>query len=93
MLTTVNISLPKTMYEDAKKMVDWRGYSSLSELIRDSLRDILYPSVTDNGFTPEFEERVLKASKEPLEKDIVWSGKGSFTDFVLKQGKKRYAKN
>lgn len=93
MITTVNISLPKTMYDDAKKIMLLRGYSSLSELMRDSLRKVLYPPTTVNGFTPEFEDRVLEASKEPLKNDIVWNGKGSFTDFVLKQGKKRYGKH
>lgn len=64
MTTTVNISLPKQMYEDAKKHLKKRGYASLSEFFRQSLRDVLYPKVTVNGFTPEFEEEVLKAAAE-----------------------------
>ncbi len=92
MTTTINISLPKSMYQDAKRLLARRGYASISELIRDTLRNELYPRVTENGFTPEFEERVLKASAEPVENDIVWDGKTPFTEFVLKHGKKRYGK-
>lgn len=40
--TTINISIPKQMYEDAKVFVKKNGYSSVSELIRDALRRILY---------------------------------------------------
>lgn len=92
MTSTINISLPKSMYQDAKRLLASRGYTSISELIRDALRDMIYPRLTENGFTPEFEEEVLKASAEPIENDIVWDGKGSFTDFVLREGKKKYGK-
>lgn len=81
------------MYEDLRKLVKRRGYTSVSEVIRDTLRDELYPEVTENGFTPEFEEKVLKAAAEPRKNDIVWDGKGSFTKFVLREGKKRYGKD
>lgn len=81
--TTINISLPAAMYEDAKKHVKRRGYASVSELIRDAVREWLYPRVTVNGFTPAFEREVLKSEKEPRENDRTWDGKGSFVDFVL----------
>lgn len=71
-MMTVNISLPKTMYEDAKAYLARRGYSSVSELFRDTLREKLYPPLTENGFTPEFEEAVLRSSALPREKDKVW---------------------
>ena len=64
MMTTINISLPTSMYDDIKKVLAQKGYSSVSELVRDSLRDILYPTTTVNGFTPEFEQSVLDAEKE-----------------------------
>lgn len=92
MTSTINISLPKSMYQDAKKLLAQRGYTSISELIRDALRDMIYPRLTENGFTPEFEEEVLRRAGEPTENDIVWDGKGSFTDFVLRKGKKRHGK-
>lgn len=81
------------MYKDIKRYLPRRGYTSVSELIRNLVRREMYPEITENGFTREFEERVLKASAEPIEDDIVWDGKGSFTDFVLKHGKKRYVKS
>lgn len=71
-MMTINISLPKTMYEDAKAYLARRGYSSVSELFRDTLRDKLYPRLTENGFTPEFEEAILQSEAEPRRKDKVW---------------------
>lgn len=58
------------MYQDAKKILSKRGYASISELIRDALRDALYPKITENGFTPEFEEEVLKSAAESRKNDI-----------------------
>lgn len=68
---TVNISLPSNMYHDMKETIKERGYSSFSELVRDAVRKILYPDLTENGFTPEFEELVLESAKEPIEKGIL----------------------
>lgn len=93
MNSTINISLPKSMYQDAKKILSKRGYASISELIRDALRDTLYPRITENGFTHEFEERVLESAKEPIEKSIEWDGKTPFTDFVLRQKSRANDKN
>lgn len=85
MNTTINISLPTTMYADIKKALIKRRFTSVSELIREAVRNILYPpSLTVNGFTKEFEEKVLAASKSSRKDDRVWNGKGSFSDFVLK---------
>lgn len=53
------------MYDDAKKLLVSKRYTSISELIRDSLRKTLYPNITVNGFTEEFENEVLAAEKEP----------------------------
>src|SRR3989338_6855624 len=86
-MATVNISIPNNMYNDAKKILAKRGYASLIELIRDTLRKAIYPNITENGFTPEFEAMVLEAAKEPVEKSKEWEGKGSFVDFVLNKGK------
>lgn len=68
---TVNISLPVSLYKDIKNTIKVRGYSSVSELMRDAVRRVLYPELTENGFTPEFEDMVLKSEKEPVENDIV----------------------
>ncbi|CAN5146159.1 hypothetical protein BH11PAT1_BH11PAT1_7700 [soil metagenome] len=70
-MATINISLPKGMYEDVKKTVKKKEYTSVSELIRDSLRKMLYPELTVNGFTKEFEDEVLRSAAEPIENDYV----------------------
>ena len=71
--TTINISLPKKMYDDAKNLSKNEGYSSISELIRHSLRGILYPSgLTANGFTPIFEDLVLESAKEPVSHEVIF---------------------
>ena len=71
-MATINISIPDNMYNEAKKLLAKRGYASISELIRDALRNALFPRITENGFTPEFEEAVLEAAKEPVEKAREW---------------------
>ncbi len=70
MTTTVNISLPQEMYKDAKKAAKERKYSSMSELVRDALRRIIYSKeeITENGFPIWFEDKVLEAAKEPIDK-------------------------
>lgn len=73
------------MYGDAKKMLGMRGYASISELIRDALRDWLYPRVTENGFTPEFENMVLRSSAEPRSKDRVLKTDKDIENFFLRQ--------
>lgn len=72
MNTTINISLPKKMYEDAKRTMIAKRYSSVSELVRDALRKHMYPEVTENGFAPEFEEEVLRIAATSDENDEVW---------------------
>lgn len=83
MTTTINISLPKSLLDDAKKMLSKRGYASISELIREALRNTVYPNLTENGFTPEFEDEVLRIANSSTENDVEWDGKTPFTEFVL----------
>ena len=83
-MTTVNISLPDNIYNDAKKLLAKRGYASFSELIRDTLRGVLYPRLTENGFTPEFEEEILKAVKESAGKSKVWRSEKDIDKFFNK---------
>jgi len=72
------------MYQDAKAVLKIRGYASISELIRHALRDVLYPRVTENGFTPEFEEEVLRAEKSPQDKNMVFTTEKEMKDFFTK---------
>lgn len=81
------------MYKDAKKLISHRGYTSMSELVRDALREAIYPEITENGFTPEFEKMVSESAKEPVEKSIEWDGKTPFTKFVLTHSKKKNGQN
>ena len=75
--------MPKGLYAQAKAQAKKYHYSSVSELIRDALRWWTNDNLTRNGFTPEFEEEVLRREKEPLENDIEWDGVTPFTQFVL----------
>lgn len=82
---TINISLPKRLYREAKDVVEKRGYTSFSELLRNALREYLYPgALTENGFTPEFEERVLKAAKESIDKSRVWRSEKDIDEYFEK---------
>lgn len=80
---TINISLPQSLYNAAKKRQKADHYT-FSEMVRDALRWWLNPRLTRNGFTPEFEQEVLEAEKEADAGNVVeWDGKGSFDEFVL----------
>jgi len=83
-MATINISLPTPMYQDAKAMLRIRGYASISELIRQALRDVLYPKITENGFTPEFEEKVLQAEKSSRKHDMVFTTDKEIKDYFTK---------
>jgi Arc/MetJ-type ribon-helix-helix transcriptional regulator len=72
MSATINISLPTQMYQDIKSAMKAQGYASVSEYIRSSIRSQIYPQITENGFTSEFEDEVLKASDEPIDGNKVW---------------------
>lgn len=84
MNTTINISLPTAMYADMKKALAKRRYTSVSELIREAIRTVLYPQkYTVNGFMPEFEEHVLAASKSSRKNDIVLKTEKDVHDYFL----------
>lgn len=94
-MITINISMPKGLYAEAKRKAKRYHYASISELMRNALRWWLSDEdLTVNGFTPEFEAEVLEAEKEADKGNVVrWDGKGSFTDFVLKEGEKKWGKH
>lgn len=71
------------MYKQAKKVVVSSGYASVSELVRDALRSLLYPGLTENGFTPEFEAEVLQAAAEPMENDVVLETEKDIENYFL----------
>ena len=95
---TTNITFHRDDWKALKTVAMEQGIS-MAEFVRREIGEAVRKAagalisrrrLTVNGFTPEFEEEVLKAAAEPIEKEFVWNGKGSFTDFVLKAGKKRY---
>lgn len=77
---TTNITFPRDDWK-ALKIVAMEQGVSMAEFVRrvvgktvrktaDTL--IRRRRLTVNGFTPEFEEEVLKAAAEPVNKDKVW---------------------
>ena len=82
-MTTINISLPQSMYEDTKKMLKTHRYASVSEVIRDALRKKLYEDqeITENGFTKGFEDEVLKAAEEPIEEGTLLETDEDFENY------------
>ncbi len=97
-MATVNISIPKEMHEDMKRLLKKGRYSSISELVRDGLRRILdkEEEITENGFTREFEEAVLRSEAEPRNKDLVWETDEDVDKYfneLDKKIKKKHAKD
>lgn len=88
---TTNITLPRDDWKALKIVAMEQGVSMaefvrrvVGRTVRQATRALLRKRrLTVNGFTPEFEEEILKSAAEPMKNDIEWNGKGSFTDFVL----------
>lgn len=66
--------MPSELKKAINQLVARGWYASISELIREGTRRVIEtsPKLTVNGFTEEFESEVLKAAKEPIDKDLVW---------------------
>ncbi|OGM30215.1 hypothetical protein A2630_03260 [Candidatus Woesebacteria bacterium RIFCSPHIGHO2_01_FULL_44_10] len=91
MTKTINISLPVGMYQDAKRVLKEKQYTSFSELMRNSLRQTLYPELTINGFTPEFEDEVLRIAATPDDNDLVWETEEDIDKYFQQVKKKTKA--
>lgn len=69
-MNTVNISLPEKLKEQAQKLVDAGYYASFSDLVRDSLRQIMSKSKYDLMLEEAIEDEkkgkgvVIKNEKE-----------------------------
>lgn len=72
MTTTINISLPKEMYKDAKRVIRERRYASISELVREGMRKIIY----DEDEVWETEEDVKRYFRNLREEIKGRNGKG-----------------
>ena len=88
MSATINISLPASMYQDMKVVISKQGYASVSEFVRSSIRAQMYPNITENGFTAEFEDGVLRADATPTDNDKVWETPGDVKMYFQKLRKK-----
>ena len=88
---TINVTMPRGLMEAARQLVASGWYESISEVVRSGVRQVAgqQKQLTVNGFTPEFEEEVLKAAAEPVDESLAWDGKGSFVTSVLSKGKRR----
>lgn len=85
--------MPKGLYVQAKAEVKKYHYNSVSEFIRDATRKLLYPELTENGFTKQFESMILRREKNMDKYDTVeWDGKTPFTEFVLNNSPKKHVK-
>ena len=83
-MNTINISLPNSLYKDAKNTVSKMRYASMSELIRDALRRIIYSEVaSEKYFSKDFEDEVLRRAKEPYDSDIVFKTEEDLRNYFL----------
>lgn len=67
MVQTINISLPKTLSKQIRTQVKEGGYVSISEFIREAVRNSLKTSA---AFSPEAEKEILKIAKSPTKSDL-----------------------
>ena len=69
-MTSTTIRIENNIKESAHKLAKGIGFSFsdlvnvlLKKAIREGGIDLRHPTLTENGFTPEFEESILKAEK------------------------------
>lgn len=88
-MQTVNISLPVSLYSQAKNYMENTGYASISEVMRQALRKLLrLEELTENGYTAQAEESIVKVMKEPALKDLTFKHGDNVDDFFKKLNKK-----
>lgn len=96
-VVTTNITFPRDDWK-ALKIVAMEQGISMAEFVRrvigktvrktaDSL--IRRRRLTVNGFTPEFEDEVLKAAAEPVREDMVMRNEDDIDEFFNRMLKKR----
>ena len=100
-MTTINISLPKSLLEEAKATLKKKHYASISELVRDALRKLLQEedpnAISINGFPNWFEDKVLEAERSSDKDDVVLETPEDIDNYFDKLHKrlekKRHVKN
>jgi Arc/MetJ-type ribon-helix-helix transcriptional regulator len=87
MMTTINVSIPTDMYKRAKNAIPSGGYASISELIREALRKMLY---TTNQTEPtSFEKKVIDAESSSSSDDIILNTDSEMKSFFLGKSKSK----
>ncbi len=94
MMTTINVSLPISLYSKTKDYAKNYSFASVSEVIRQALRKMIgIEELTENGFTKKAEQGILSAAKD---KPIMAYRKGedydAFMDKLLRKGAELNAK-
>lgn len=96
-VVTTNITFPRDDWK-ALKIVAMEQGVSMAEFVRrivgktvrktaDAL--IRHRRLTVNGFTPEFEDEILKAAAEPVREDMVMRNEDDIDEFFNRMLKKR----
>lgn len=94
MNTTINVSIPDDVKRKALRAVNSGEFPSMDDLVLAGIRQVLpaikrpAKRVVEYFVTPEFEKELQEAENEPLDQALTWDGKGSFTEFVLKNSKR-----
>jgi Arc/MetJ-type ribon-helix-helix transcriptional regulator len=70
MMQTINISLPKNLFEEIRLQTKEGTYASVSEFFREAARHLL--RLSNNNFTPEAESEILQISAGSVKKDLVF---------------------
>lgn len=81
--TIVNVSMPDELKKAVDQLVARGWYTSVSELIREGTRRVIKtsPKLTINGFTEEFENKVLEAANEPVDESLVWKNEADIDNY------------
>lgn len=94
---TTNITFPRDDWK-ALKIVAMEQGISMAEFVRRVVgktvrhaagQFVRRQKLTVNGFTPEFEEEVLKAAAEPVREDMVMKTEDDINEFFNRMLKKR----
>lgn len=85
-MQTINISLPKNLFEQIRLQTQLGSYASISEFIREASRYLLRSSSVD--FTQEAQAEILKISKQSLKDDLVFNLKKTTTKKIFQKLKK-----
>jgi Arc/MetJ-type ribon-helix-helix transcriptional regulator len=82
--STITVSIPSGLKRSAERLVRKGRFTSISEVVSVGIKKVVSSkeTLTENGFSKEFEEHVLQSAKEPKSKSRAWSGRGSFSNAV-----------